>query len=245
VLGIRVARELYPDGDAIGQWLRIGDRRFRIIGIMGAEGRSIGFDAQDVVMIPVASALTMYNKTSLFRILIQARDHDLMQPTRAQVIDVLRKRHQNEEDVTVVTQDAMLTTFNGIFGALTAALAGIAGISLLVAGILIMNVMLVAVSQRTAEIGLLKALGARPRQITNMFLTEAILLASIGALIGLAVGEAATAVMRRMLPIDAVAPGWATLAAIGIAVLSGLVFGILPARRAARLDPVLALARKI
>ena len=245
VLGIRVARELYPDGDAIGQWLRIGDRRFRIIGIMGAEGRSIGFDAQDVVMIPVASALIMYNKTSLFRILIQARDHDLMQATRAQVIDVLRRRHQNEEDVTVVTQDAMLTTFNGIFGALTAALAGIAGISLLVAGILIMNVMLVAVSQRTAEIGLLKALGARPRQITSIFLTEAILLASAGAVIGLLIGQAATAVMRGMLPIDAVAPRWATAAALVIAVLSGLVFGILPARRAARLDPVLALARKI
>ncbi len=245
VIGAKVARELYPDGAPIGQWLRIGDRRFRIIGMLGTEGRSVGFDAQEVVMIPVASALTMYNKTSLFRILAQARDHDQMQSTRAKVIATLRQRHQDEEDVTVVTQDAMLTTFNGIFGALTAALAGIAGISLLVAGILIMNVMLVAVSQRTAEVGLLKALGAKPRQITLIFLTEAVLLAALGAMIGLAIGSGATAVMRKVLPIEAVAPTWATIAAVVIALASGLIFGILPARKAARLDPVLALSRKI
>jgi putative ABC transport system permease protein len=245
VIGAKIVRELYPDGSAIGQWLRIGDRRFRIIGIMGTEGRSVGFDAQEVVMIPVASALTMYNKTSLFRILAQARDHDQMLTMRAQMIEVLRKRHQNEEDVTVVTQDAMLATFNGIFGALTAALAGIAGISLLVAGILIMNVMLVAVSQRTAEVGLLKALGAKSRQITSVFLTEAVLLAALGGVIGLLIGEAATALMRRLLPIEAVAPRWATISALVIALLSGLIFGIVPARRAARLNPVLALSRKI
>jgi putative ABC transport system permease protein len=245
VIGATIARELYPSSPPIGQFLRIGDRRFRIIGVLGSVGRSIGFDSQEVVMVPVASALTMFNKTSLFRILVQARGHELMQQTRTAVVDAIRKRHQGDQDVTVVTQDAMLTTFNGIFGALTAALAGIAGISLLVAGILVMNVMLVAVSQRTAEVGLLKALGARPRQITGIFLAEAVLLSLLGAVVGLGLGQAMVLVMRAVLPIQAAAPGWAVAAAMITALLSGLVFGILPARRAAKLNPVAALAGKI
>jgi putative ABC transport system permease protein len=245
VIGAQIVRELFPDRSPIGEWLRVGDRRFRIIGTLGNEGRSIGFDAQEVVIVPVASALAMYNKTSLFRILIHVRSYDEMSETRQRVTALLRDRHQGDDDVTVVTQDAMLATFNGIFGALTAALAGIAGISLVVAGILIMNVMLVSVSQRTAEIGLLKALGAKPRQVTQVFLTEAILLASLGGLLGLAVGLGVTALMRQVLPIDAVAPLWAVMAALIIAIASGLLFGLLPARRAAKLDPVQALARKL
>lgn len=242
VIGATVAKELYPSVAPVGQFLRIGDRRFRIVGVLGSTGRSVGFDSAEVVMVPVAAAMTMFNKRSLFRILVQSKDHSLMQATRSSVIETLRKRHQNEDDVTVVTQDAMLTTFNGIFGALTAALAGIAGISLLVAGVLVMNVMLVAVSQRTAEVGLLKALGARPRQITGIFLAEAMLLSLLGAIIGVAVGQLLVVLMRALLPIKAAAPAWAVAAAVIIALLSGLVFGILPARRAARLDPVAALS---
>jgi len=145
--------------------------------------------------------------------------------------------------VTVITQDAVLATFNRIFTALTLTLAGIASISLAVAGILIMNVMLVAVSQRTAEVGLLKALGARGRQITALFLTEAILLSVAGGVLGLAVGHAANMLIGRVYPALPVgAPAWAVVLALVIAVLSGVVFGLLPARRAARLDPVVALA---
>ena len=242
VVGATIAHELYPGVAPIGQWLRIGDRRFRIIGVLDSTGRSVGFDSAEVVMVPVASALTMFNKTSLFRILVQSKDHELMQSTRASVLETIRRRHQNEEDVTVVTQDAMLTTFNGIFGALTAALAGIAGISLLVAGVLVMNVMLVAVSQRTAEVGLLKALGAKPSQITSIFLAEAVLLSMLGAIVGVVAGQLLVLLMRSLLPINAEAPHWAVAAAVCIALLSGLVFGILPARRAARLEPVAALA---
>ena len=242
VIGSTVARELYPGVSPVGQFLRIGDRRFRIVGVLAATGRSVGFDSGEVVMVPVATAMVMFNKTSLFRILVQSRDHSLMQETRSSVLQKLRERHQGEEDVTAVTQDAMMMTFNGIFGALTAALAGIAGISLLVAGILIMNVMLVAVSQRTAEVGLLKALGAKPGQITKIFLAEAVLLSVLGAIVGLMLGQLLVVAMRSVVPINAAAPLWAVIAAVLIAVLSGLVFGILPARRAARLNPVAALA---
>lgn len=242
VIGATIASELYPGVSPIGQWLRIGDRRFRIIGVLQSVGRSVGFDSAEVVLVPVASALAMFNRSSLFRIMVQARDRDDMQATRSSVIETIRRRHQNEEDVTVVTQDAMMATFNGIFSALTAALAGIASISLLVAGVLVMNVMLVAVSQRTAEVGLLKALGARPRQITQLFLAEAVLLSLLGAALGVIAGQLLVRLMRVLMPINASAPLWAVLASVGIALLSGLLFGLLPARRAARLKPVAALA---
>jgi putative ABC transport system permease protein len=245
VIGGKVASDLFPGEPALGRWLRIGDRRFRVIGVLATQGRSIGFDAQDAVMVPVASALAMFDKTSLYRILVQARSRELVPRTRLAVIDAIKVRHQGEEDVTVITQDAVLRTFDSIFGTLTLALAGIAAVSLVVAGVLVMNVMLVAVSQRTAEVGLLKALGARRRHIAALFLAEAALLAIAGGAVGVAVGQVASWVLRHAFPLEAVAPGWAIGAGLVTAMASGLVFGILPARRAASLDPVLALARRI
>ena len=243
VLGSKVATELFPGRAAVGGSVRIGDRRFRVIGVLGDSGRSVGFDLQELVLIPVSSAQQIYDTESLFRILIQSSDRDAIPRTRTAVIETLKARHQGEEDVTVITQDAVLATFNRIFTALTLTLAGIASISLAVAGILIMNVMLVAVSQRTAEVGLLKALGARRGQITALFLAEAILLSVAGAGAGLLLGYGANLVIGRLYPALPVgAPGWAVALAILIAVASGVVFGLLPARRAARLDPVVALA---
>ena len=243
VLGSKVATELFPGRGAVGGSVRIGDRRFRVIGVLGDSGRAIGFDLQELVIVPVSSAQQVFNTESLFRILIQATDHDGILRTRAAVLEAIKARHQGEEDVTVITQDAVLATFNRIFTALTLTLAGIASISLGVAGILIMNVMLVAVSQRTAEVGLLKALGARGRQITALFLAEAILLSIAGALAGLVVGHLANLVIGRLYPALPVgAPAWAVVLALVIAVASGVVFGLMPARRAARLDPVVALA---
>jgi putative ABC transport system permease protein len=243
VIGTKVASELFPQRPAVGSSVRIGNRRFRVIGVLGDSGRAIGFDLQELVIIPVSSAQQIFNTESLFRILIQATDHDGIPRTRVAVLETIKARHQGEEDVTVITQDAVLATFNRIFTALTLTLAGIASISLAVAGILIMNVMLVAVSQRTAEVGLLKALGARGRQITALFLAEAVLLSIAGALAGLVVGYAANAVVGRLYPTLPVgAPTWAVVLALVIAVASGVVFGLMPARRAARLDPVVALA---
>jgi putative ABC transport system permease protein len=243
VLGSKVATELFPSGTAVGGSVRIGDRRFRVIGVLGDSGRSVGFDLQELAIIPVSSAQQIYDTESLFRILIQSSDRDAIPRTRTAVIETLKARHQGEEDVTVITQDAVLATFNRIFTALTLTLAGIASISLAVAGILIMNVMLVAVSQRTAEVGLLKALGARRGQITALFLAEAILLSVAGAGAGLLLGYGANLVIGRLYPALPVgAPAWAVALAILIAVASGVVFGLLPARRAARLDPVVALA---
>lgn len=245
VVGSKVQRELFPQRSAVGESVRIGDRRFRVIGVLADEGRAVGLDLQEIVVIPVSSAQQLFNTESLFRILIQASDREALPRVREAVRDLLTERHQGEEDVTVITQDAVVATFDRIFTALTLTLAGIASISLAVAGILIMNVMLVAVSQRTAEVGLLKSLGARGRQITMLFLTEAILLSLAGAIAGLALGYLgnwAIGVAYPALPLGA--PRWAVVLAVLIAVASGVVFGLLPARRAARLDPVLALAGK-
>jgi putative ABC transport system permease protein len=243
VLGSKVRAELFPRGAAVGSTVRIGERRFRVIGILADSGRSIGFDLQEIVVIPVSSALQLFNSGSLFRILITASDRAAMPRVQRAVRAQLAERHQGEEDVTVVSQDAVLATFNRIFTALTLTLAGIASISLGVAGILIMNVMLVAVSQRTAEVGLMKALGARGSQVTALFLTEAVMLSFVGACCGLAIGFAADWVIGRAYPALPLAPPtWAVVLAVLIAVASGVVFGLLPARKAARLDPVVALA---
>ena len=245
VIGSKIRNELFGATRALGEWIRIGDRRFRVIGIMGSEGRSIGVDVQETIIIPVASAQQMFNTSSLFRILVEAKSRETIETVKNFVISTLQERHQGEKDVTVITQDAVLETFDRILGALTYAVGGIAAISLAVAGILIMNVMLVAVSQRTAEIGLLKALGAAPRQITILILTEAVMLSILGACAGLMLGQLGSLLIRSAFPVlPAHAPAWAFITALVVALLTGLLFSLMPARRAARLDPVLALSKR-
>lgn len=243
VLGHVVAEELFRSEPALGQWVRVGDRRFRVIGVMRDTGRAGGIDVDEAVFLPVASAQQLFNTQAVFRIMVEAKSDELMAVAKRDLIAIVKARHQGEEDITVVTQDAVMATFDTIFTAINAVLAGIASISLAVAGTLIMNVMLVAVSQRTEEIGLFKALGATRAQIMGLFLTEAALLSLLGALVGLGAGLAAVEGLRQLYPgIDFQPPDWAVGAAVGIALVSGIVFGILPARRAANLDPVTALA---
>jgi putative ABC transport system permease protein len=244
VLGSTIAAELFASARAPGQWLRIGDTRCRVIGVLAQAGVTGMFNTDETVVMPVANAQQLFNAAGLFRILVEAASRDSMARAREDIVGIVTARHQGEEDITVVTQDAVLSTFDSIFGAITAALAAIAGISLIVAGVLIMNVMLVAVAQRTSEIGLLKALGAKARQITTLFLAEAAGLSVLGAACGLAIGYTATFALRSAFPtLEFHAPPWAAAAAVGVAVASGLAFGILPARRAARLDPVRSLAQ--
>jgi putative ABC transport system permease protein len=216
-----------------------------VIGVLGSEGRSIGVDVQDLVVIPVASAQQLFNKASLFRILIEAKHRESIPRVKDMVVETLKERHQGEQDVTVITQDAVLSTFDRIFRALTLTVGGIAAISLAVAGILTMNVMLVAVSQRTGEIGLLKALGASGRHILTLFLVEASVLSLLGATAGLLLGWLGSALLAGLYPDFPVQPPiWAVALGLGVAVATGILFGVLPARRAAQLDPVQALSRR-
>jgi putative ABC transport system permease protein len=245
VLGAKLKRELFDTDPAIGRWVRIGDRRFRVVGTLASEGRSIGLDLQDIVIVPVAAAQALFDSYSLFRVLVEARSDEAIPRAGEDIRRIIRQRHEGEDDVTVITQDAVVATFDKIFTALTLTVAGIASISLAVAGILIMNVMLVAVSQRTSEVGLLKALGASSGAVMRVFLAEATILSLVGAAAGVAVGYVAIRFIDQAYPLLSLsAPVWAVSAAVLVALITGLLFGVLPARRAAKLDPVSALTQR-
>ena len=245
VLGEQLRQELFGSKPPLGQWLRIGDRRFRIIGVLGKSGVSLGIDLDDMAFIPVASAQALFNNPSLFRVLTEAKASTGIADSSAAIRRIIKDRHEGEDDITIITQDSIITTFNNIMLVLTLGIAGIAAISLAVAGILIMNIMLVTVTQRTEEIGLLKALGAPSAHIRRLFVTEAFLLSFFGALAGLIIGLAVTELLHRIYPLFPIsAPLWSILAAMSIAMGTGLVFGVLPAQHASRLDPVNALARR-
>ena len=243
VLGNQMKRELFGNEQAVGQWVRLGDRRFRVIGVLAPQGESMGMRTDELVIIPVASAHQLFNTSGLFRMLIEAKNRDVIEQAKHDAEQIMFQRHSGEKDVTVITQDAVLATFDRILTALTMAVGGIAAISLAVAGVLIMNVMLIAVAQRVKEIGLLKALGAPGRQIRALFFAEAALLSAIGSVAGLALGYAGSTIIGQVYPSLPVSPPWwAVLAATATALGTGILFSVWPARRAARLDPVAALA---
>ena len=245
VIGAKLRRELFADASALGQFVRVGDRRLRVIGVLAASGSGLGMNTDELAVVPVAMAMAMFDTHTLFRVLVEARNRDAIESAKRQATEIVKARHEGEEDITVITQDALLATFDRLIGTLTLGVAGIAAISLAVAGILVMNVMLVAVAQRRSEIGLLKALGATGGTIRAAFLAEAALLSALGALLGYALGLAGAAVIRSLYPVfPAYPPDWAVLAGLGTALATGLLFAVLPARRAAQLDPVVALARR-
>jgi len=245
VLGAKIRTELFGAANPVGEMLRIGDERYRVIGVMAPRGQGLGFNFDEVVHIPIARNMKMFNRRSIFRMLVEVSSHDEMEAAKEAIVRLVKERHEGEEDITVLTQDALLSTFGKILDALTAALSGIAAISLSVAGILIMNVMLVSVSERTREIGLLKAVGAGSPQVLAVFLAEAALLSTAGGVAGLAAGIGAARLVSVAYPgFTASAPPWAVAAALGVSLSVGLLFGAFPARRAARLDPVSALSRR-
>ena len=245
VLGAQLAEELAGNNQIVGQWVRIGDRRYRVIGLIAKSGVSLGIDLDDMVFVSVASAQALFDSPSLFRVLVEARSGENIDATSEVIRGIIKDRHEGEDDITLIAQDSIIATFDRILLALTLGIAGIAAISLAVAGILIMNIMLVSVTQRTAEIGLLKALGAPQRQIRNMFIIEAFLLSLFGAVTGLLGGLALAQMLHWLYPVIPISsPLWAVLSAVSIAMLTGVMFGVMPAIRASRLDPVNALARK-
>jgi putative ABC transport system permease protein len=225
--------------------LRLRDYRFRVVGVLGGRGDSFGMDLSDAVFVPVASAQTLFNVNGMFRVTLRVRAGLDVERVKNELRARLKDYHGGNEDVTVVSPDAMIRSFDNVLRMLTLGVSGIAAISMLVAGILVMNLTLISVRQRTAEIGLLKALGAADRQVRVIFLVEAGTLACGGTLAGLFTGRLAIAVLSRLFPaIPFNAPAWALAGASALAILSALFFAWLPAGQAARLEPVLALGRR-
>ena len=242
VLGPKVKRELFGEANALGQFVRIGGTRFRVIGIMAPKGQFLGFDIDDAAYVPVANALKLFNMGELNEIDITYAHAGLSGQVEREIRRVMMERHGGEEDFTITTQAAMLSVFDNVMNMITLAVGAIAGISLLVGAIGILTMMWIAVGERTAEIGLARAIGATRRQIQVLFLLEASALATTGGALGVLAGLGIAALLRLAVPgLPVHTPLLFVALAVGVSVGTGLLSGLLPARRAARLDPIEAL----
>lgn len=241
VLGSKVAQELFGGANPIGTRIRVGGERYRVVGVMEAKGQVLGFDLDDTVYIPTGRALDMFNRESLMEIHIAYDPTAPLAEVERGLRAILTERH-GSEDYTVTPQQKMLEVFGTVLDALTFAVAAIGGISLVVGGVGILTILTIGVAERTAEIGLLRAVGATQQRILWLFLGEAAALAAVGGVAGLLLGWGLAGALTLLIPALPVQISWGyALLGEAMAVGVGLAAGILPARRAARLDPLEAL----
>jgi putative ABC transport system permease protein len=242
ILGTKVKHELFGDTNPLGAVVRIGESRFRVIGVMEPKGQYLGFDLDDSAFIPVANALRLFNLTELSEIDLLAATPDDIDPVAKRAEALMKQRHDGYEDVTVVTQKEAQETVNNILNIVAGVVTGIAAISLLVGAIGILTIMWIVVQERVSEIGLVKALGATRAQIIVWYLFEAAVTALVGGVGGLATGMGGAALLHAVVPgLETYTRPDMVLAAVAMALGVGLAAGVAPALRAARLDPVDAL----
>ena len=249
VIGPDLRDKLIPSGEAVGRNLRIRDQSFEIIGVMAPKGAVFGANQDEVAYVPLSTMVSRLSGrdptygVSLSLINVEARDDNSTSAAEFQIGNLLRRRHQllREDDFVVRSQKDALTIVGTITGGLTLMLGAIGAVSLLVGGIGIMNIMLVSVSERTSEIGLRKALGARSTDVMLQFLVESLVLASLGGAVGSALGLGAVAIVAAVTPLPAAVGTGTVLITVLLSGSIGLFFGVVPARRAAQLDPIVAL----
>ncbi|OOZ09029.1 ABC transporter permease [Solemya velum gill symbiont] len=241
VLGSKMADELFGSRSPLGEIVRIASERFRVIGVMESKGTMLGFDLDDTLFIPAGRALEMFNREGVMEIDLLYRSTANVEQLEEQISRLMQARH-GYEDFTIITQEEMLETLGSILDILTLAVGALGDISLLVGGVGILTIMSIAVNERTHEIGLLRALGTRRRQVLGLFLGEAVLLSATGGFAGLVIGAGGAALLGLAIPALPVhTPWYFVLLAELMAVVIGVIAGVAPARRAASLDPVEAL----
>ncbi len=243
VLGPKLKRELFGDQTSLGRHVRISGERFLVIGVMEPKGQFLGFDIDDSAYIPVTEARRLYNRQDLHEVDVLIANASLIEPVVARIKKALIERHNREEDFTVTTQTGMLESLDRIIRIVSMAVGGIGAISLLVGAIGILTMMWISVNERTSEIGLARAIGATSTQILFLFLSEAVLLSTLGGVLGLGIGIGIAQLLHFYVPaLPVKTPVEYVFLALGVSFLVGIASGLMPARRAAALDPVVALA---
>ena len=240
VLGADPAELLFPGRDPLGRFVTIGGVRFRVIGVLSRVGTTLGVDRNQETFIPVTAAQRLLGVSRVDGIAVKSVSPQDIPADRRVIHEVVARAHP-EQDFQVLTQEDILGVVGKVLSILTIVLASIAGISLLVGGVGVMNIMLVSVSERTREIGLRKAVGARTRDVLRQFLLEAVALTVSGGAVGILLGVATAMVVGRLSPVPAAITGWSVVLAFGVSVAVGVFFGVYPARKAARMEPLAAL----
>ena len=240
VLGTNPAEALFPDRDPIGKFVQIGGVRFRVVGVMSRAGTAVGVDRNDEVFLPVTAAQRLFGLARVDAIAVRAASPEDIDREQQIIKQTVGQAHP-EQEYQVVTQQEILGVLGRILSVLTLVLASIAGISLLVGGVGVMNIMLVSVSERTREIGLRKAVGARTRDVLRQFLLEAVALTVTGGVVGILLGVGIALAVARLTPLPALITAWSVALAFGVSVAVGVFFGVWPARKAARMQPIAAL----
>ena len=245
VIGEEVAKEIFPTRDPLGETIRVRGRHFSVIGVAKPQGSTFGVTQDDFVVIPLPVWQKIFSRRESVSISIKAADPNDIQASIDEARMIMRIRHNlrpsESDDFGFMTTQELLELYRKITTGIYSALVGLVAISLVIGGIVVMNIMLVAVTERTREIGIWKAIGARARDILRQFLTEAVILAAVGGLVGVALGFAIAILVSQVTPLPYSLRWWSIALGIGVSSLVGIVFGIYPAAKAARLDPIVAL----
>ena len=240
VLGSRTAEVFFPGADPIGRQITVAGTRFRVVGVLAEQGESFGVSQDNEIHVPITVAQRLFGIDRVDAFAVKSPTSEAVPQLSRELFEALKDEYP-DQTFSAVTQTQILGVIGQILGLLTAVLASIAGISLLVGGVGVSNIMLVSVRERTREIGLRKALGARQRDVLVQFLVEAVLLTSVGGVIGIVIGVGCSLLVNQVSPLPAVIEWWSPVVAFAVSAGVGIFFGVFPARRAGRLDPVVAL----